>query len=38
MRLGAVIVGKSKDMEQGNVVTININYDVETNGLAVFKF
>ena len=38
MRIGAVIVGKSKDMEQDNEVTININYVVETNGLAVFKF
>jgi len=38
MRIGAVIVGKSKDIEQGNEVTININYAVETNGLAVFKF
>ena len=38
MRICAVIVVKSKDMEQDNEVTININYVVETNGLAVFKF
>ena len=36
--MGAVITGKSKDMEQESAVTINLNYYVETNGLAEFKF
>ena len=30
--------GKSRDMEQESAVTINVNYYVETNGLAAFKF